>query len=98
MGGRVSGVVEMSGADNRNDFLLELRSEEIPARMQTGARAELEKLFRREMTAAGVSVGEVTVWSSPPPPCFDCARPSRYDRGGKRGGEGPTRGRTRCRC
>ena len=48
-----------------SDFLLELRSEEIPARMQAGARAELEKLFRREMDAAGVHAGEVTVWSTP---------------------------------
>lgn len=47
------------------DFLLELRSEEIPARMQAGARADLEKLFRKEMEAAGVAVGEVTVWSTP---------------------------------
>jgi glycyl-tRNA synthetase beta chain len=47
------------------DFLLELRCEEIPARMQAGARAELEKLFRRELDAAGVSVGEVTTWSTP---------------------------------
>ena len=46
-------------------FLLELRSEEIPARMQAGARAELEKLFRREMDAAGVNVGDITVWSTP---------------------------------
>jgi len=48
-----------------SDFLLELRSEEIPARMQAGARAELERLFRREMDAAGVGVGEVTVSSTP---------------------------------
>ncbi|UYH55767.1 glycine--tRNA ligase subunit beta [Qipengyuania sp. SS22] len=48
-----------------SDFLLELRSEEIPARMQAGARAELEKLFRRELDAAGVQTGEVTVWSTP---------------------------------
>ncbi len=48
-----------------SDFLLELRSEEIPARMQAGARADLEKLFRAEMLAAGVAVGEVTVWSTP---------------------------------
>jgi glycyl-tRNA synthetase beta chain len=48
-----------------SDFLLELRSEEIPARMQAGARVELEKLFRREMNAAGVETGEVTVWSTP---------------------------------
>jgi len=48
-----------------SDFLLELRSEEIPARMQAGARAELDKLFRREMDAAGVEAGEITVWSTP---------------------------------
>ena len=47
------------------DFLLELLSEEVPARMQDGARAELQKLFAREMDAAGVSVGDVTVWSTP---------------------------------
>ncbi len=47
------------------DFLLELRSEEIPARMQKGARADLEKLFRAEMAAAGVSVSDITVWSTP---------------------------------
>lgn len=47
------------------DFLLELRSEEIPARMQAGARAELEKLFRRELDAAGVTAGELAVWSTP---------------------------------
>ena len=47
------------------DFLLELRCEEIPARMQAGARRELEKLFRREMDAAGVETGELTIWSTP---------------------------------
>ena len=47
------------------DFLLELRSEEIPARMQAGARADLEKLFRKELDAAGVAVSELTVWSTP---------------------------------
>src|SRR3990167_3905426 len=47
------------------DFLLELRCEEIPARMQAGARADLERLFRAEMEAAGVALGEVTVWSTP---------------------------------
>jgi len=48
-----------------SDFLLELRSEEIPARMQAGARASLEKLFREQMAAAGVTVGEITVWTTP---------------------------------
>ncbi|WP_347303798.1 glycine--tRNA ligase subunit beta [Croceibacterium sp. TMG7-5b_MA50] len=47
------------------DFLLELRCEEIPARMQAGARAELEKLFAAQMGAAGVAVGQVSVWSTP---------------------------------
>jgi glycyl-tRNA synthetase beta chain len=47
------------------DFLLELRSEEIPARMQAGARADLEKLFRKELAAAGVMPGQITVWSTP---------------------------------
>ncbi len=47
------------------DFLLELRSEEIPARMQKGARADLEKLFLAEMASAGVQTGEITVWSTP---------------------------------
>ncbi|TCJ37417.1 glycine--tRNA ligase subunit beta [Parafrankia sp. BMG5.11] len=47
------------------DFLLELRCEEIPARMQKGARADLEKLFRAQMDAAGVPLGEITVWSTP---------------------------------
>jgi len=48
-----------------SDFLLELRSEEIPARMQAGARASLEKLFREQMDAAGLSVGTIAVWSTP---------------------------------
>ncbi|MEL0209717.1 MAG: glycine--tRNA ligase subunit beta, partial [Novosphingobium sp.] len=47
------------------DFLLELRSEEIPARMQAGARADLEKLFRKQLDAAGLKAGDVTVWSTP---------------------------------
>ena len=47
------------------DFLLELLSEEIPARMQAGARSELDKLFRREMDAAGVTLGEISVYSTP---------------------------------
>ena len=47
------------------DFLLELRSEEIPARMQAGARASLEKLFREQMAAAGISLAAVTTYSTP---------------------------------
>ena len=47
------------------DFLLELRCEEIPARMQAGARASLEKLFRDHLAAAGLAVGDLTVWTTP---------------------------------
>ena len=51
--------------DPVSDFLLELRSEEIPARMQAGARASLERLFGAAMAAAGVPTGAITVWSTP---------------------------------
>jgi glycyl-tRNA synthetase beta chain len=47
------------------DFLLELRCEEIPARMQAGGRVSLEKLFREQLSAAGLTPGAVTVWSTP---------------------------------
>src|SRR6187401_3344778 len=47
------------------DFLLEFRCEEIPARMQAGARADLEKLFRKTLGEAGVTPGDITVWSTP---------------------------------
>ena len=47
------------------DFLLELLSEEIPARMQDGARAELGKLFAAQMAAAGLPADDVTIWSTP---------------------------------
>lgn len=56
---------EIPGVDEVKTFLLELRSEEIPARMQAGARAELEKLFRAAMKDAGVALGELTLWSTP---------------------------------
>ncbi len=48
-----------------SDFLLELRCEEIPARMQRQARADLEKLFRAQLDAAGIAAGELTIWSTP---------------------------------
>jgi len=48
-----------------SDFLLELRCEEIPARMQAGARADLQNLFLDELDAAGVSLEEIGIWSTP---------------------------------
>jgi glycyl-tRNA synthetase beta chain len=47
-----------------SDFLLELRSEEIPARMQAGARAELERLFRQRFEDI-LDFDSLTVWSTP---------------------------------
>ncbi|WP_246447811.1 glycine--tRNA ligase subunit beta [Novosphingobium flavum] len=61
----MSDQLASGAAAKARDFLLELRSEEIPARMQAGARASLEKLFREQMAGAGVSVGAVTVYSTP---------------------------------
>ena len=46
-------------------FLLELRSEEIPARMQPAARAELERLFRAQADAAGLAVHSIRTLSTP---------------------------------
>jgi len=51
--------------DETRDFLLELRCEEIPARMQAGARRDLEKLFRAQLDEAGIAPGAITVWSTP---------------------------------
>ena len=55
------------------DFLLELRSEEVPARMQAGARAALEKLFQEHVVRLlGSNIADpdvpmigVTIWSTP---------------------------------
>lgn len=47
------------------DFLLELRSEEIPARMQATARNELARLFAECTAQAGLSTGPINVFSTP---------------------------------
>ncbi|WNO53337.1 glycine--tRNA ligase subunit beta [Stakelama saccharophila] len=47
------------------DFLLELRSEEIPARMQERARADLEKLFVAELDKAGLQATEIVTYATP---------------------------------
>ena len=47
------------------DFLLELRSEEIPARMQAGARRDLARLFGEELAQAGIECGGVETYSTP---------------------------------
>ena len=47
------------------DFLLELRSEEIPARMQAKARDDLSKLFVGELAKAGIAAPRITTYATP---------------------------------
>ncbi len=47
------------------DFLLELLSEEIPARMQAGARNDLARLFALRTEEAGLATGAIDVHSTP---------------------------------
>jgi len=47
------------------DFLLELRSEEIPARMQDGARDNLARLFTAELAKSGLAASGVTTYATP---------------------------------
>jgi glycyl-tRNA synthetase beta chain len=47
------------------DFLLELRSEEIPARMQDKARDDLARLFAAELAKAGLAAGSLVTYATP---------------------------------
>ncbi len=47
------------------DFLLELRSEEIPARMQLKAKEDLARLFNDALTKAGLAAASVEVFATP---------------------------------
>jgi len=47
------------------DFLLELLSEEIPARMQAKARNDLSRLFAESTAAAGLETGAIEALSTP---------------------------------
>jgi len=47
------------------DFLLELLSEEIPARMQDKAREDLARLFSAELDRAGLTPGKITTYATP---------------------------------
>nr|WP_294849942.1 glycine--tRNA ligase subunit beta [uncultured Sphingomonas sp.] len=48
-----------------SDFLLELLSEEIPARMQAKARNDLARMFAEGLAAAGLSNDGITTYSTP---------------------------------
>ncbi|RJF85416.1 glycine--tRNA ligase subunit beta [Sphingomonas cavernae] len=47
------------------DFLLELRSEEIPARMQEKASADLARLFVEEIAKSGLKAGSIETFATP---------------------------------
>ena len=47
------------------DFLLELLSEEIPARMQEKASADLQRLFEGEIAKAGLTAEGIEVYATP---------------------------------
>jgi glycyl-tRNA synthetase beta chain len=47
------------------DFLLELRSEEIPARMQDKAREDLARLFAAELDKAGLAAAAIETYATP---------------------------------
>jgi glycyl-tRNA synthetase beta chain len=47
------------------DFLLELRSEEIPARMQDKARDDLARLFAAELDKAGLKAAALETYATP---------------------------------
>ena len=56
---------ERVGGINMTDFLLELLSEEIPARMQDKAREDLARLFSAELERAGLAPGKITTYATP---------------------------------
>ena len=47
------------------DFLLEILSEEIPARMQGKARADLARLFEAELKTAGLAAEAIETYATP---------------------------------
>ena len=51
--------------DGVTDFLLELRSEEIPARMQVKAKEDLARLFNDALAKAGLAAASVETFATP---------------------------------
>ncbi|HEV2079439.1 MAG TPA: glycine--tRNA ligase subunit beta, partial [Allosphingosinicella sp.] len=48
-----------------SDFVLELLSEEIPARMQAKAEADLARLFTEQLAASGLKADAIETYSTP---------------------------------
>ena len=55
----------MGRVSSTGDFLLELLCEEIPARMQAGARNALASMFAEAMQEAGLATGAIETFSTP---------------------------------
>ncbi len=51
--------------DRVTDFLLELRSEEIPARMQDKAREDIARLFVAELAKSGLAAAAIETFATP---------------------------------
>ena len=54
-----------AGHNGTADFLLELLSEEIPARMQARARNDLARMFVEELDKAGLAAEAVETFATP---------------------------------
>src|SRR3954452_21727783 len=57
------------------DFLLELLSEEIPARMQDKAREDLARLFAAEIGKAGLKAEAIETYATPRRPAASFSSP-----------------------
>ena len=49
----------------KGDLLLELFSEEIPARMQSDAESQIESLFKKLLDNKGISYNSILTYSGP---------------------------------
>ena len=56
---------KVSGVDGMTDFLLELRSEEIPARMQVKAKDDLVRLFTDALAKSGLAAESIEAFATP---------------------------------
>ncbi len=63
------------------DFLLELLSEEIPARMQDKARADLARLFEEQLAEAGLKAEAIETYATPRRLALIARGLARADRG-----------------
>ena len=65
MGRMMSDPLAPGATSHHADFLLELLSEEIPARMQVKAKADLERLFVDMLTKAGLAAARIETFATP---------------------------------